>query len=46
MPEITYQATINSEITVSTTIFDGKGDNLFSNLKDFNMFMFKLKYSF
>jgi hypothetical protein len=46
MPEIAYQPTVNSEITVSTTIFDGKGDNLFSNLKDFNMFMFKLKYSF
>ena len=46
MPEIAYKATINSEITVSTTIFDGKGDNLFSNLKDYNMFMFKIKYSF
>lgn len=46
MPEIAYKATINSEITVSSTIFDGKGDNLFSNLKDYNMFMFKLKYSF
>lgn len=46
IPEIAYKATINSEITVSTTIFDGKGDNLFSNLKDYNMFMFKLKYSF
>ncbi|GAB1419509.1 hypothetical protein MASR2M12_22740 [Bacteroidales bacterium] len=46
MPEIAYQATINSEITLATTIFDGKGDNLFSNLKDYNMFMLKLKYSF
>ncbi|MGE4509201.1 MAG: DUF1302 family protein [Eubacteriaceae bacterium] len=46
MPEIAYKATINSEITVSIPIFDGKGDNLFSNLKDNNMFMFKLKYSF
>jgi hypothetical protein len=46
MPEIAYQPTVNSEITVSTTIFDGKGDNLFSNLKDYNMFMFKMKYSF
>ncbi len=43
---IDCNATINSEITVSTTIFDGKGDNLFSNLKDYNMLMFKLKYSF
>jgi len=46
MSEIAYKATINSEITVSTAIFDGKGDNLFANLKDYNMFMFKLKYSF
>ncbi len=46
MPEIAYKATIDSEITVSTTIFGGKGDNLFSNLKDYNMFMCKLKYSF
>jgi hypothetical protein len=46
MPEIVYKATINSEITLATVIFDGKGDNLFSNLKDYNMFMFKMKYSF
>jgi hypothetical protein len=46
MPEIAYNPTVNSEITVSTTIFDGKGDNLFAQLKDYNMFMLKLKYSF
>jgi hypothetical protein len=46
MPEIAYNPTVNSEITVSTTIFDGKGDNLFAQLKDYNMFMFKMKYSF
>ncbi|MBN2521772.1 MAG: hypothetical protein JXB24_00780 [Bacteroidales bacterium] len=46
MPEITYQATANAEITLSTVIFDGKGDTMFANLKDYNMFMFKLKYSF
>ncbi|MGC9332104.1 MAG: hypothetical protein ACP5DZ_09565, partial [Bacteroidales bacterium] len=46
MPEIAYQPTVNSEIIVSTTIFEGKGDNLFSNLKDYNMFMLKMKYSF
>ncbi len=34
------------EITLSAAIFDGKGDNLFANLKDYNMFMFKFKYSF
>jgi len=46
MPEIAYQATANAEIALSTVLFDGKGDNLFANLKDFNMFMFKFKYSF
>lgn len=46
MPEIAYKATDNAEITLSTVIFDGKGDNLFANLKDYNMVMFKLKYSF
>lgn len=45
-PEITYRATDNAEITVSTVIFDGKGDNLFAKLKNYNMLMFKLKYSF
>ena len=46
MPEIVYKATDNAEITLSTVIFDGKGDNLFANLKDYNMLMFKMKYSF
>jgi hypothetical protein len=46
MPEIIYKATVNSEISVSVVLFDGKGDNLFSNMKDFDMFMFKLKYAF
>jgi hypothetical protein len=46
MPEIAYLATANAEITLSSILFDGKGDNLFANLKDYNMFMFKLKYSF
>jgi hypothetical protein len=46
MPEIAYQATDNVEITLSTVIFDGKGDNFFANLKDYNMLVFKLKYDF
>ena len=46
MPEVSYKATDNAEITLSTVIFDGKGDNLFANLKDYNMLMFKFKYSF
>jgi len=46
VPEISYMATDNAEISVSTAIFDGKGDNMFSNLNDYNMLMFKMKYSF
>lgn len=46
IPQITYKATSDIEITLSAAIFDGKGDNLFAKLKDYNMFMFKMKYSF
>ena len=46
IPEISYMATDNAEITVSAAIFDGKGDNVFANFTDYNMMMFKLKYSF
>jgi len=46
MPQVSYKATEDIEITLSAAIFDGKGDNLFANLKDYNMFMFKLNYSF
>jgi hypothetical protein len=46
VPEISYMATDNAEIILSAAIFDGKGDNIFSGLKDYNMMMFKLKYSF
>ena len=46
IPEVSYMATDNAEITLSAAIFDGKGNNMFANLKDYNMMMFKLKYSF
>lgn len=46
IPEIGYKATDDAEIILSAAIFEGKGDNLFAQLKDYNMFMFKLKYSF
>ena len=45
-PELSYMATDNAEIILSTAIFDGKGDNMFAKLTDYNMLMFKLKYSF
>lgn len=46
VPNISYMATDNAEITLTAAIFDGKGDSVFSNFSDYNMFMFKLKYSF
>jgi len=46
LPEISYKATPNAEIALSASIFDGKGDNLFAGLKDYNMLMLKMKYSF
>jgi len=46
IPQVSYFATDDIELTLSAAIFDGKGDNLFINLKDYDMFMFKLKYIF
>jgi hypothetical protein len=46
IPQFSYNATDDIEITLSAAVFDGKGDNLFANLKDFDMFMFKMKYCF
>ncbi len=46
MPEIIYQATPNGEISLSSVFFDGKGDNLFANMKDYDMFIFKFTYIF
>jgi hypothetical protein len=46
MPEFTYKASPNTEISLSCTIFDGKGQNLFTGLKDYDMLMFEMKYSF
>ncbi len=46
MPEIAYKATINSEISISTILFEGKGDNLFAGLQNYDMLMLKMKYMF
>ncbi|MBN1417056.1 MAG: hypothetical protein JW973_18310 [Bacteroidales bacterium] len=46
IPQVSYNATDDVEITLSAAIFDGKGDNLFAGLKDYDMFMFKVKYNF
>jgi hypothetical protein len=46
MPEIIYKATVNAEISLSTVFFEGLGDNLFANMNDYDMLIFKLKYLF
>ena len=47
VPNVSYMATDNIEMTISAAIFDGKGDNnIFANFNDYNMMMFKMKYSF
>ena len=45
-PSISYMATDNAEIELSTPIFDGKGDNVFANFNGYDMLMFKMRYSF
>ncbi len=46
IPEISYMATDNAEITLAAALFEGKGNNIFANFNDYNMIMFKLKYNF
>ncbi len=46
IPQVVYRATDDIEITFSAAIFDGKGDNVFAYMKDYDMFMFNMKYSF
>lgn len=46
IPQLIYTATDDVEITLSAAFFVGKGDNLFAKLKDYNMFMFNVKYVF
>ena len=46
VPQVSYQATPNVELSLSLAIFDGKGDNLFSGLNDYDMFMFNINYVF
>ena len=46
LPEIAYKASPNTEISLSGAIFDGKGQNLFAGLKDYDMLMLKMEYSF
>lgn len=46
IPEIAYKASPNTEISLACAIFNGKVQNLFAGLNDYDMLTFKLKYSF
>ncbi len=46
MPQISYKPTDNAEISVSSAIIDGKGNSIFTKLKDMDMLILKFKYSF
>ncbi len=46
VPEISYMATEDTEITLSSVFFDGKGSNMFSGFTKSDMLMLKVKYSF
>lgn len=45
-PEITWKGIDNFEVCLGAFIFEGKGDNLFAGLKNYNMVAVKAKVSF
>jgi len=46
IPEISYKATDNAKISIGAAIFEGNGNNIFSNFSEKNMFILKATYSF
>ena len=46
VPSLTYKPNENTEIKLGAYLFGGKGNNLFSNLKNYNTLFFSVKYSF
>lgn len=46
MPEIIYKPSSNIELSLLTSIIDGKGESMFSKIKNFDAFMMKLKFNF
>ncbi len=46
MPEVTWKVVPDAEVGVSTLFIDGKGAGMFSQLRDFDMMMIKLRYNF
>jgi hypothetical protein len=45
-PQAIYKPTDNLEITLAAGLFGGKSQGLFANLKDYNMLIVGVKYSF
>jgi hypothetical protein len=45
-PEITWKGIDNLELGLGAFFFDGKGDNIFADLRDYNMVAVKAKVSF
>jgi len=46
VPQISYKPTDDIEISFSSAVFNGKGDNMFSKFNNYDMFMFAMKYNF
>jgi len=46
MPEFSWKVVPDAELGVSALFIDGKGAGMFSQLKDFDMVMIKLRYNF
>ncbi len=46
VPEIEYRATDNVLLSLRAALFTGKGSNVFVQLNDYNMLMFKMIFSF
>jgi hypothetical protein len=46
MPEITWSINPNTDLGISSVIIHGKGDSMFARLKELDMLVFKMSYSF
>lgn len=46
MPKIQYKASTDTEISIAALFTNGKGDNMFTKLRDYNMLIFSLKHFF
>ncbi len=46
MPQVTYKPNINTEVTLSVGLFNGKGKDMFSALRDLDLLSLSVKYDF